>query len=1069
MSRGFAPDQKMIPRYLMITLPSWRFLAICLATVVLLLFVAQARARDGEAADINVLVFENGRPVPGLRVEIGKQLGLTNADGAWRGRVEPGRTRLAVYEHALALAALQVQVHENEVAQYIITLSGSERKALVSIESSHQSQRQPMPEGDDVPSGEEGSGMLVGRVVSTEDGSPVSGARVFVSGTPVEARTDENGQFRVEVPAGEYAVSVLHSEFATRTVEDIAIRADSEIRRDFELPPSGLELAEYVVVEPHISGSLSAVFDERRESASVTEVLGAEQISRAGDSDAGEALKRVTGLTLIGGKFIFIRGLGERYSSTLLNGATVPSPDPTRKVVPLDLFPAGVIESIRVQKGYSPEFPGDFGGGAVEIRTRGIPEENFFTVGASTSYRDGTTFDKGRTYPGGSRDWLGFDDGTRELPAPIRDQLDESGSLLPINPITRPDGLEPEEIAELGRSLPNVYDQQLETIGPDRGLSARGGMRFDWGDWSAGFQTAALWSDGYDSRQENRRTFTIGAGELQLTKDFLLDSTRREVRLSGVNSIEIQYGEDHGIQFDTIVLRLTSDDTEFLEGFDENERGDQTLRLFELEFQERQLLSNQLQGEHVFSGLGDLGIDWKHVRSRATRDAPDNRIVRFDNDRDSPTGFRFSTRSDNNFRNFSNLTDEVTETGVDLSFPVEFGPLGAKLSAGLLRHERERDSEIIRLKFDGFNTLTLDERRQELIEEIIGPNIGPNNVFLRESTRPTDKAEASLDIDAWYLNVDMTLFDRLRLAGGFRIEDWVQESSTFELFTAQPSPVSATLSSRDRFPSISATWSFTDRHSLLASYAETIVRPDLREISPAPFTDPVLDREVRGNPDLVQSELQHYDLRYDFAIAPTELLSFGLFYKLIQNPIERGQQPGQQRTISFNNVQEAEVYGAEFEIRKELGFLGDWFGGRSWMERFGVAGNLAWINSEITVDPEDAGILTSDARALQGQSPYVVNLQLAYDHPNERFSAAVLYNVAGERISEFGVLGQPDLFEQPSHRLDANFAYQWSDLIELKIKLGNLLDSTFRITQGDEITQEYASGRTFSLGVNFDF
>ncbi|PKL96098.1 MAG: TonB-dependent receptor, partial [Gammaproteobacteria bacterium HGW-Gammaproteobacteria-8] len=804
--------------------------------------------------------------------------------------------------------------------------------------------------------------------------------------------------------------------------------------------------------------------------ASVVEVLGSEQMSRAGDGDAASALKRVTGLTLVGGEFIFIRGLGERYSATLLNGHTVPSPDPTRKVVPLSLFPTGVIESIRIQKGYSPEFPGDFGGGAVEIRTSGIPEKNFLKLGVSTSIREGTTFQDGLTYPGGDRDFSGFDDGTRSLPGIVRQTLDERGSLARFNPIFNPDGLTPEELEALGESFTNIYDPVETSIAPDRGVSIEGGMLFDRSDWRFGFRSSLRWGDNYSSRSEIRRSFALGSGELQVTRDFILDRTQREVELSGATSFGVAYRDLHRIDANSMILRLTEDDTKIQQGFDENAPGNQQARSVELEFEERQMIAHQVRGEHLFPELLDIGLNWKFSWAEAQREAPDNRIVRFENDDNSPTGFRFSQRADSNFRNFSDLTDETLEYGFDGFLPFQWRRIEGRLSGGWQKFERDRDSSILRFSFDGVGNLPLEIRRRENIEDIINPDtIGPNGFFLVDRTRPTDNSTALLDIDAWFVNLDFTLFDSVRLSGGVRFEDWVQQANTFQLSDPERNPVMAELANEDWFPSLSATWFINDRHQLRGSYAETLVRPDLRELSPAPFTDPVLDREVVGNPDLVQSELQHFDLRYDWLFSSTELLSLGLFYKIIDNPIERGQQPGTEQRISFNNVVEAELYGAELEMRKELGFLGRRFSWLGWGDRFTFSGNVAYIESEITIDPRDAGVLTSTSRRLQGQSPFVVNAQLSYDHPDEVIKASLLYNVAGERISEFGVLGQPDLIEQPEHLLDFNLSWRWSDLLTLKFKAGNLLDAEFEIVQGDKITQQFTRGRTWGLGLDLSF
>ncbi|MDT8438635.1 MAG: TonB-dependent receptor [Wenzhouxiangellaceae bacterium] len=1032
---------------------------------------AQPTGDQVPPARLQVYVFEGGRPVDDLIVRFGELTGRTEGGGHWRAELPPARDRLLLFDNTQALTALPLELRAGELIQVIITLFGDERRAMVSVESSLGVDRveygQP---AETIAPAEAGSGLLRGRVVSTEDGRPIAGARVFVSGTPVDVRTDDDGRFETEVPAGDYSVSVLHAEFATRTIDGVAIAADETTERNFELPPAGLELAEFVVVEPFIQGSISAVLDERRETASVAEVLGAEQMSRAGDGDAASALRRVTGLNLVGGGFVFIRGLGERYSSTLLNGATVPSPDPTRKVVPLDLFPTGVIESILVQKGYTAKMPGDFGGGAIEIRTTSIPEESFFKLGISTTVREGTTFKDGRTYTGGDTDFAGFDDGIRQLPRPVAEAAGDD-IIRPANPFTNPDGLTPEQIETLGESFTGIWDQRFKTVMPDRSVSVEGGMRFEPGeDWELGFAGSVLWGDSWQSRTETRQTFTIGQGELQLRNDLELDRTRRETNLSGLLTGGVTFRDNHHFEVSSMILRLTEDDASQLEGFDEDQGG--IIRIFELEFEEQELISNQVKTEHRLPFLLDIGVRADYAESRARRLSPDNRIARFDPDPNSPSGFVFSRRADNNFRNFSDLRDRIIDFGFDGDLPFLFGFAEGRLEGGWRRLERDRDSSIRRFKFEGISRIPLATRRLEEIEAIINADtIGPRGLELREVTRATDNSTAVLDIDAWFSNLDVTLFDTLRLSGGVRIEDWTQRAETFELFTPEQTPIVAELGERDLLPSVAATWFVSPRQQLRASYAETLVRPDLRELSPAPFTDPVLDEEVRGNPDLVPTSIQHYDLRYDFSPTPSEIFSIGGFYKLIDKPIELIQQPGAARQIGLVNAEEAENFGFEVEWRKQMGFLGRWLPGESegWLERFTVSGNYSWIDSEITIAPEDSGIVTSRSRALQGQAEYVANFQIAYDHPDESLEVTLLYNITGKRISQVGVLGAPDQFVQPAPVLDFNLRYQARDNLTLKLKAGNLLDSAFEILQGGETTQRYRRGRTFGLGVDLKF
>ncbi|HEY7905438.1 MAG TPA: TonB-dependent receptor, partial [Wenzhouxiangella sp.] len=830
---------------------------------------------------------------------------------------------------------------------------------------------------------------------------------------------------------------------------------------------AGLELAEFVVLVPFIQGSISAVLDERLRSASVSEVLGSEQMSRAGDSDAGSALARVTGLTLVGGEFIFVRGLGERYSATLLNRASVPSPDPSRKVVPMSLFPTGVIESIRVQKSYSADMPGEFGGGSVDIRTNSIPDENFFNLSLSGGFLQGTTGKTGLTYQGGSNDWLGRDDGTRALPGIVADAVAGDVPLIEAT-IFNPVGFTGEELEAFGDAFPVIYDIQEKDNQPNHGLTLEGGMKGQWGDWSAGFLSALSWSQSWANREEIRRQFNIGDGELRLRDEFDLTRTEHKVEGSAFLTAGLNFQDNHEISWTSMLLRQTLDDVRSQVGFDQDTGGivDTTF----LEYEERDLLAHQIEGRHTFPILSDFTLRWDASDARARRIAPDTRIYLFEEDRRSPTGLVFSRRTDNNFRNYADLIDEVIEYGADVELPLSFGPTDWTFSAGWRKLDRDRNSDLRRFKFDGIQRFPLDVRFLDSLEAIINPdNINPDGLVIRESTRATDNSFALLDIEAAYGMVDLLLWERLRLTGGVRMEDWSQSAVTFDLFNPDGQPITANLGDKDWLPSASATFYLTERQQIIASYGETLIRPDLRELSPAEFTDPVLDAPVLGNPALVPSSIIHYDLRYDFSPTPTELVSVGIFYKEITDPIELIILPSEALLVTFANAEGAENYGVEFELRKTLGFLNRWAFANPLWDRLTLAGNASWIESSIDIADQEQGVLTSNSRALQGQSPYVINAQLSYLHTEGGPEATVLYNVAGKRISEVGVLGQPDKYAQPFGQLDFTLTWPLGERAKFKFKAQNLLDSTFKITQGDEVTQIYQKGRQFSVGLDIGF
>jgi hypothetical protein len=1046
-----------------------RWFVVLLLTLLASISIAQEAAPP---AQVSVLVFEGGRPVADLNLRIGETAGRSDENGSWSVAVPAERTRLTVFDNAQALTALPLNLRPGELLQVIITLRGEERRAFVSLESSLPLDESALAQPTTTTTEVEGEGVLVGQVRSSEDGAPVVDARLFVSGTPVEARTDEEGRFRIDLPVGSYSVSVLHSEFATRTIEGVEIAADAQTERNFELPPAGLELAEFVVVEPFIEGSLSSVIEEQRQTASVANVLGAEQISRAGDSSVGSALSRVTGLTLVDGQFIYIRGLGERYSSTLVNGANVPSPDPTRKVVPLDLFPTGVIRSILVQKGYSPDMPGDFGGGVVEIRTRGIPEEDFFSIELSGGYRDGTTFEDGLTYEGGGRDWTGFDDGTRDIPAPIA-ELIAGGNRLP-RPADdfNPDGLSPEELEALGESFANIYDIDREEIGPDRGLSIEGGKRFEFGnDWQLGATGSFLWDDSWRTRNELRQTFVpLGDGSLRPNDSYDLTRTTRTIGLSGFATAGVSYGDLHELNVTSMLLRQTEDEAFEQIGFNLDEDG--IIRFSELRWEERELFTTQLEGLHVFPALNSTRLEWDYSDSTATLDVPDTRRYRYDPDEEA--GFILSRRADSNIRRFTELEDDAMDFGADVEIPFAVGgALDGAFSFGYRNVEKARDSSIRRFSFSQISRLSFDERRQQSLEEIFTEeNIGRGGLELTEETRnDSDTYAAALDIEAYYGNLDVTLWERLRFSGGVRVEDWTQNVLTFDLFDpdAAGTQSASNLANEDLFPAGSVTWFINDQQQLRLNYAETIIRPDFKELAKSPFTDPILEREVIGNPGLVPSNVQHVDARWEWYPAQDELISIGLFYKLIDKPIEVSVESGVEQRLTFINADEAENFGLEFEARKTLGFVGDWFGGSSWLERLYIAGNFSVIESEISILPENQGILTETSRPLQGQSPLIANIQIGFTDRDSGLDATLLYNYVGERITEVGVLGAPDKKEQPTGVLDVVLRWQWNDHWSFKTKFGNLLDAEFEIKQGPETTQRYRNGRTASIGITYDF
>ncbi|MFC3194607.1 TonB-dependent receptor domain-containing protein [Marinicella sediminis] len=1012
-------------------------------------------------ANIAVYVFLKGNPLSQIEVSSQAQtLGTTDTSGLVRFALPPGDHTLQFTAEGNALYQYELSTSKDEILQLLIDFQvKGDTDPLVDVESSIDAQTLIQESASEVE--ETYPVTLSGLITDAENQSPVVGAKVYLSGIAEHVVTDQQGRFTTELNAGTYNISVLHAQFNSQIKNQVEVTSKEGHEINIELTPAGAELPEFVVVEPFIEGSLASVLEERRANNSVANYLSMEQISKSGDSDVAGALKRVTGLTLVDGKFIFIRGLGERYSSTLLNGANLPSPDPTRRVVPLDLFPTSIIESIEVQKGYSSHLPAEFGGGSVVLRTINVPEENFLNFGLSYGHNTQTTGKEGLKYQGGSDDWTGRDDGSRALPQVLADAIAGDTELRPNNPFFD-GGFSPEELELFGESLNSNYDLRLADIDPGLGFDAAGGMRFDLASGpTLGFSAALEYGNDFATRSELRRSYNVSSGDqLGLESEEVSTTTSRDISASGFITSGIRFNDQHELNANYMLLRSTQDFAEIAEGF--NEDLGNSRRIYELRWTERELGSTQVFGEHSYQQLGNLKLNWQFTDSEATFAEPDNRIYRYDQ-RDEGD-FVFSSRNDSNSRVFRELVDESRNIRYDLDFPLTFGNHHDLLfQFGHNWVKKERNSDIRRFVFDDAGPLANEADRSDPLSEILNPTfIAPNGYQLIEVTRATDNYFANLDIKGTYFGMDYAYRDNLRFTLGARRETFAQSVTTFRLFDPDQSPITASLEDDDWFPAFSSTWIMNESHQFRFNYSETATRPDFKELSPAQFKDPVLNRNVIGNPDLVAGKITHYDLRWDKYFSPGEFVSLSLFYKEFTQPIEVTILPGSSNIISFQNALAAENAGIELEVYKDFSFIGDRFAD------FYVSANYAYIDSEIQLDTNGPSGQTNNVRPLQGQSPYVVNLQFGYDNKDRGISASLLFNQFGERISEAGTSGSPDIYEQPFQQVDFVYTHAFAGRWKLSFKAKNLLDDEVLFLQGSEITRSFTKGRDFSLGLSLD-
>lgn len=1038
-----------------------------------------------EKAEFSIHLFQNGLPVADAELSIssesyGKSSAIlifeatpatytwrpgsdaplkTNANGSLAGKLPPG-----VYQFTLTTKdqefTFDLPLRAAENAQILVTFYPGKKKPLLNIESSVTGTMAGSVAGE--PKRDQGEGTITVQVLSAETQKPVKDAQVFLSGLKERFRTDEQGRISATVPAGSYSISLLHNAYSSQTMDEVVVAKDQNTPVDFKLTPAGVELAEYVVLEPHLAGTVASVIEEQKTATSVATVLGAEQFSRAGDSDAASALRRASGLTLVGGQFVFIRGLGERFSSTLVNGAAIPSPDATRRVVPLDLFPTNILESVMVQKTYSPDRPAEFAGGTIELRTRGIPDAFFFNLNLQTGMNDNTTFQDGLTYKGGGADFTGYDDGARALPDSIADATKDGGTIKPAS-VFNPNGFTPGQIEKFGEDLSGVWSVDRKKRAPDTGIQASMGDSFTFGDFRLGYIGAAGWKREFRKQNEINREFVAADtkdGSLRKIQDFYMQRSLSEVQLTGYAGTELQYKDHHKLFARTMFLRQAIDEARISQGFTDAETND--IRRTRLKFFTNQLLMTQVGGEHQFDWLKDLSINWLYTNATANREEPKTRDYRFDADRQG--NYFFAQRADNNQVMYADLVDKDQSWRVDGKLPVQ-PSFNHKitLGSGFIAQSKSRDSSIQRFNYfpvgpDGFNPAVF---AQSSLENILRPQyIGANGFQLREVTRPSDKYTASQDLFSYYGKMDWLMYDRLNITGGLRWEDNDQKVNTFTLTNT---PTMARLNRMDMLPSVVATLFLTDKQQLRAGFSQTLSRPDFRELSSAPFTDINTNQETVGNPNLKQTAITNWDLRWEYYLSPTENIFAGFFWKDLTKPIELVAVPGTAGLNTYQNTDKANIYGFELELLKKLDFV------HPVLQNFYVGGNYTWSASNVQLNADNLKAQTTNDRPLQGHSAQIVNFQIGYDNPQWKTQATLLYNVSSQRIMAAGVLGAPDKYEQPVHQLDFVFSQNLYKGLSMQASMQNLLDSEVRITQGDEVTRAFRRGRFFNLSVRLAY
>ncbi|MCG9126971.1 TonB-dependent receptor [Candidatus Poribacteria bacterium] len=924
----------------------------------------------------------------------------------------------------------------------------------------------------------EGIVEITGFVIDGETELPIPDVIIKIVETDISAKSDENGEFSIKLPADTYSVQVSAPFYNTF------------ILTDYKVPVEGNTEELRVVLEPQVvkldsinmkvrlsqSGE-RGLLERRMRSSRIADSISTEEISKLPDSSAAQAIKRVTGVSIVGGKYVFVRGLGERYSNTLLNNVEIPSPEPNRRVVPMDIFPASLLASLQTVKTFTPDQPGGFAGGSVQVFTKDFPEALMMSLSLSTGYNTQTTGVDGLTYPGGSLDFLGFDDGTRELPELIVNKADE----IPIRERGRFSkfGFTPTEIQEFGREFSNVWTPERQSIPINQGYKFSLGNSSKLFGKEFGYLGVISYGNSHSYNTQVRKAFRIGLNEtLSPVTDYAIEESGNEVDWGSVLNVSLRFSPKHLISLRTLTTHAAEDQTRTWEGFNSDRNTD--LRSTRLQYVERQLFSGQLAGNHGFNfgepaqtdtsveddsesvdiieERSDLSMEWRLTYSRAARDEPDTRETIYEDIGDGTYTFRDVTHSGSRF--FFDLEDDEYNARVDFSMPVKKS--GMVKLGGLVR-DRARTFDARRFRFlpsDNVDSkVDLSSSPETLFKS---DNIVPRVFELRESTLATDNYLANHNVYSGYFMFDVPFGLKWHLMTGLRLESSNQVVTTYDPFSPVLKPILSDLETLDLLPGLNLIYRLTERMNLRFAVSRTVTRPDFRELAPFEFTDFVGGRTILGNPNLERTLINNYDLRWEvFPNTGGGVFAISAFYKRFQNPIEQIIQPQAEVRITYENAEAANNYGIEIEARQNLSIISPN------LRAFSINTNAAFISSRVVL-PDDVGVQTSSERALQGQCPYIINLSIGYDNPNWDLSSSVAYNIYGRRLSDVGNHGAPDVFEQPRGELDFSFSRGVAGAYKFSFSAKNLLDPEVAFKQGDESSVSYKMGRSFSFGISYD-
>lgn len=934
-------------------------------------------------------------------------------------------------------------------------------------------------------------GTITGKIYDKTTGDTLIGASVQIQNSAMVAFADINGAFRFRVEPGSYNLVASFAGFSTVTVEDVVVRPDESTTIEISLGPDALQETITVTAET-LQNSETGLLKFRQKAVAVADAISSEEISRQGGSNAADAVSKVTGASVVGGKYVFIRGLGDRYTSTHLNGVELPSADPDVKAFQADMFPSGLLDKLVTLKTFTPDKPGNFSGGIIDIGTKEYPPEFTYGVSYSGGWLTDTTNETFLTQPGGSDDWLGKDDGTRALP----DFFNNGDTLVPSRTDARDNSAAATALDDASKAFSPVMSPIQDETSIDQSVSLNVGNQFFIGERTLGFQASFSYSrkyqyyDEWDLGRFRLTESATSAGTLLTLSDFEQSQGSEKVVWGGLISGKYMLADNHEIGANFIYNQSGESRATFYEGSwnEQFSNPDTVLESRLLKYTERNLESLQLMGEHFFPSA-DLTIKWNAANATNTQEEPDTRIFTNQYTDRMVNGdlTRLYSIAQSLYplpaRYFRELQEDSNNLGIDGTWRVDiWNDQRGEFKFGYAFDNKERDFSELRYQYELSSSA---DRYTGDAEAFFGPANSGILSFDEDRGRYTfgniiQLAPDALggdyfgeaEIQAAYAMAILPINDSLKMITGVRREETNYQVERVLDPGEELSPEDVgNLDEVDYLPSLHFMYQLGDNTNFRGAYGRTLARPTLREMAPYASFDFIADGIFLGNPNLERTLIDNFDFRWETFPDAGEIYAISAFYKDFENPIVKTfGAAGEFGEVVFTNEESATVYGAEFEVRKKLAPADA-------TKYFSVSANLSLIKSEVDIPENELRDIraldpdASDTRELQGQSPYLFNLGLFYDDIDNDLSATLFYNEFGDRLDQVGTSGTPDAFEKSRGLLDFSISKKFWRGVSLKVSAKNLLDEAIEVThefKGQEFVRErYETGTSYSLSLSF--